>query len=317
MKVLKLWSCEDLFVVYLLGKELCAPFSFYTNFTIMEFKAKNKFFRLVSQFETHNDGGLHYNGYPIQERGTVEANLKFAFEEFKPEFENNLLQDKALTYIEILRTALSSIRSEIEFLLEENVLSYRKPLTVEEFPEEMEREAANKSLKEQYILNQLPLLEQIVKKQLIYIALCEEYINTQKENIIGAAAIPISTTQPVIPATVDIPKEQSVSETPLKFHQDKNHVVLFNYILNKKEIIDNRPNELMHFIQRNYLYWNNSEKKYKPITGVATLINQFTFLEKNPKPVQEEILKMLDEVKTEIDVMIGMTQNIKIDKEVD
>lgn len=280
----------------------------------MKFDSKTKFFQLLKQFKTEYDGELIYNGYSINERGSVEANLISAYDEFKSEFEANLFTDKELTskYILVLLNSLKSILEEVTFQYEENVLSFRIPLSEEEFPDKDERERANNRLQEQYKANQLPLLEEIVRRQMGIIKNCISYIQDLKSTFEVEINMDIS---PDSLQTVIEEEGQRPSGDNLCFKLSKNELVTLFHILRTQGQINNKRNNLISFIEKHFCYWNTTEARFKNLTNVSTLINQLFNGQKPLQYSQDELVKILEDSKYKIDQIIKNVQEAKITEE--
>jgi hypothetical protein len=108
--------------------------------------------------------------------------------------------------------------------------------------------------------------------------------------------------------------ESMLFNNPLNFNLNKNQIVLLFHLLLKKEIIENGSNELFRFIERNFWYWNEEEKKHKPITGARTLISQFTNGDRKIKHVMNDNINVLRNVKDEIETLICLIENTVVEK---
>ncbi len=310
---------DKVFVRNFVGKgALCSFPVFNQNPLIMEFNAKNNFFNLLRQFEMHTDAGnVYYCGVQVQQRGTLEVHLKSAFNSFKQEFENNLMDANARTYIGILQTGLSEMEKELSFQLKENVTAYRLPLTEAEFPDEEERKVANARMKEQYRENQLHLVEQIVNFQLYYIQQCREYIELHSMNSLSAPAVNSETkNQTSDSSTLDIKEEPADLSAPyqqLFFSCSRIELTVLYWLFKKVEFIESGRGDMVSFIQTYCLYKGEDGKpqKMKAINGLISDIENGA---KNPEHARKEVIKKLEDALITLKHHIENIKNEVIDK---
>lgn len=268
----------------------------------MEFNSKNDFFNLLRQFEVHDElGKVYYCGVQVEQRGTLEVNLQNAFNAFKQEFESNLVNNKenALTYIGVLLTGLDSIESELRFQLRERVTEFRRPITAEEFPDEKERNEANRHMQEQYKANQLPLIEQIVHTQQYYLSQCREYIDLHKtKSLVTAIETAKQKTASSAPASTEIEVPEIVADASstylLRFNCNRNELAMLFWLFKKNEFIQMGRNELVSFIET-FCVYENDEGKFCKMTSVNSLISSFERVSKNPEPAKKEVIKVMEQ----------------------